>query len=245
MDGASPAPEYCSYRGRPEGGAPYVGFVGYGTLRSCEDSSADSGKNQTRSLCVLGTVPGWSQYQSRADWGSEYGHEHEVRCYSFTFVVVPQPVLTTSTYVVAWPQGDQVPGGSPWHKAIPPTTQRLSLPFGTPEDAWPLSHSIWAQRWRRDHGFGKGGLFSHGESAPAVTSPRPLRAAMVDTFVVPAVFRVALLLIFSLGLACTEMRWPSFLCGLFYFCLSTSIPILTTGTYVVAWPQGDQLLGWA
>ena len=29
----------------------------------------------------------------------------------------------------------------------------------------------------------------------------------------------------------------------FDFCLSTSIPVLTTSTYVVAWPQGDQLLG--
>ena len=28
----------------------------------------------------------------------------------------------------------------------------------------------------------------------------------------------------------------------FDFCLSTSIPVLTTSTYVVAWPQGDQLL---
>ena len=27
----------------------------------------------------------------------------------------------------------------------------------------------------------------------------------------------------------------------FDFCLSTSIPVLTTSTYVVAWPQGDQL----
>jgi len=31
--------------------------------------------------------------------------------------------------------------------------------------------------------------------------------------------------------------------GLFDFCLSTSIPVLTTSTYVVAWPQGDQFLG--
>ena len=30
----------------------------------------------------------------------------------------------------------------------------------------------------------------------------------------------------------------------FDFCLSTSIPVLTTSTYVVAWPQGDRLLGW-
>ena len=33
-------------------------------------------------------------------------------------------------------------------------------------------------------------------------------------------------------------------CGIdFDFCLSTSIPVLTTSTYVVAWPQGDQFLG--
>ena len=31
--------------------------------------------------------------------------------------------------------------------------------------------------------------------------------------------------------------------ALFDFCLSTSIPVLTTSTYVVAWPQGDQILG--
>jgi hypothetical protein len=29
----------------------------------------------------------------------------------------------------------------------------------------------------------------------------------------------------------------------FDFCLSTSIPVLTTSTCVVAWPQGDQFLG--
>ena len=29
----------------------------------------------------------------------------------------------------------------------------------------------------------------------------------------------------------------------FDFCFSTSIPVLTTSTYVVAWPQGDQILG--
>ena len=29
----------------------------------------------------------------------------------------------------------------------------------------------------------------------------------------------------------------------FDFCLSTSIPVLTTSTYVAAWPQGDQLRG--
>ena len=29
----------------------------------------------------------------------------------------------------------------------------------------------------------------------------------------------------------------------FDFCLSTSIPVLTTSTHVVAWPQGDHILG--
>ena len=55
------------------------------------------------------------------------------------FVLVPQPVLTTSTYVVAWPQGDQLLGGGPWHKANLPATHWLSLPFYTPEGASPLS----------------------------------------------------------------------------------------------------------
>ena len=45
---------------------------------------------------------------------------------------------TTSTDEVAWPQGGQFLGGDPWHKAILPTTQWLSLPFYTPEGAWPL-----------------------------------------------------------------------------------------------------------
>ena len=69
---------------------------------------------------------------------------------TLTFVLVPQPVLTTSTYVVAWPQGDQFLGGGPWHKANLPATHWLSLPFYTPEGAWPLSQSTWVQRWRRD-----------------------------------------------------------------------------------------------
>ena len=46
--------------------------------------------------------------------------------------------------------------------------------------------------------FGKGGFltsprFSHGGSAPAVTSPRALRATMVVAYVVPATFGPALL----------------------------------------------------
>ena len=57
------------------------------------------------------------------------------------------PVLTTSTYVVAWPQGDHLLGGGPWHKANLPATHWLSLPFYTPEGAWPLSQSTWVQRW--------------------------------------------------------------------------------------------------
>ena len=37
---------------------------------------------------------------------------------SLTFVLVSQPVLTTSTHVVAWPHGDQVLSGGPVaHKA--------------------------------------------------------------------------------------------------------------------------------
>ena len=65
-----------------------------------------------------------------------------------------------------------------------PPAQWLSLPFYTPEGAWPLSQSTWVQRWGRGHSFGKGGFLtspcsSHGDSVPAVTSPRSLRAAMV------------------------------------------------------------------
>ena len=66
------------------------------------------------------------------------------------------PVLTTSTYVVAWPQGDQLLGGGPWHKANLPATHWLSLPFYAPEGAWPLSQSTWVQRWSRDHGCRQG-----------------------------------------------------------------------------------------
>ena len=33
------------------------------------------------------------------------------RFFNITFVLVPQPVLTTSTYVVAWPQGEKFLGG--------------------------------------------------------------------------------------------------------------------------------------
>ena len=50
-----------------------------------------------------------------------------------TFVLVPQPVLTTSTHEIAWPQGDQFPGGGLRSKAISPATKWLSLPFDTPE----------------------------------------------------------------------------------------------------------------
>ena len=62
------------------------------------------------------------------------------------------PVLTTSTYVAAWPQGDQLLGGGPWHKANLPATHWLSLPFYTPEGAWRLSWQYpdqkRAPRWR-------------------------------------------------------------------------------------------------
>ena len=57
---------------------------------------------------------------------------------------------TTSTDEVAWPQRDQLLGGGPWHKANLPATHWLSLPFYTPEGAWPLSQSTWVQRWGRD-----------------------------------------------------------------------------------------------
>ena len=107
-----------------------------------------------------------------------------------TFVLVSTPVLTASTYGVAWPQGDQFLGGDLWHTAMAPSpmafasvlypgrclasqpihlgsemgegqrckrgrlkpppqaspgpghgppAQWLSLPFHTPEGAWPLS----------------------------------------------------------------------------------------------------------
>ena len=50
------------------------------------------------------------------------------------------PVLTTSTHVAAWPQGDQLLGGGPWHKAmILPATHWLSLPFYIPEGALRLN----------------------------------------------------------------------------------------------------------
>ena len=61
---------------------------------------------------------------------------------TLTFVLVSQPVLTTGTYVVAWPQGDRLLGGGPWHKANLPATHWLSLPFYTPEGAWRLSWQI-------------------------------------------------------------------------------------------------------
>ena len=61
---------------------------------------------------------------------------------TLTFVSVPQPVLTTSTYVASWPQGDQFMGGAPWHKAIFLTAQWLSLPFDTPKGPWRLSWQI-------------------------------------------------------------------------------------------------------
>ena len=59
---------------------------------------------------------------------------------TLTLVLVPRPTSgqqATSTDEVAWPQGDQFLDGGPWHKATLPTTQWLSLPFDTPEGAWP------------------------------------------------------------------------------------------------------------
>ena len=79
-----------------------------------------------------------------------------------------------------------------------PPAQWLSLPFNTPEGAWPLSQSTWVQRWSRDHGFSKGGFltsprFPRGGSVSAVTSPRTLRATIVVAYVVPTAFGTALL----------------------------------------------------
>ena len=56
---------------------------------------------------------------------------------AFDFALVPQPVFTSSTHVVAWPQGDQLLGGGAWHKADPPAANWLPLPFYAPEGAWP------------------------------------------------------------------------------------------------------------
>ena len=61
---------------------------------------------------------------------------------TLTFALGPQTVSTTSTCVVAWPQGDQLLGGRPWHKANLPAAHWLSLPFDTPEGAWWLSWQI-------------------------------------------------------------------------------------------------------
>ena len=79
-----------------------------------------------------------------------------------------------------------------------PPAQLPPLPLDTPEGARPLSQSTWAQRWRRARDFSKGGfltspLFPHGGSVSAVTSLRPLRAAVVVAYVLPAAFGAALL----------------------------------------------------
>ena len=47
-----------------------------------------------------------------------------------TFVLVPQPVLTASTYGVAWPQGDQLLGRDLWHTAMAPNPMADELPRG-------------------------------------------------------------------------------------------------------------------
>ena len=41
----------------------------------------------------------------------EGGEERSESYVLFTFVLVPQPALTTSTYVVAWPQDDRFLSG--------------------------------------------------------------------------------------------------------------------------------------
>ena len=95
---------------------------------------------------------------------------------TMTFVLVSQPVLITNTYAVAWPQGDQLLGGGPWHKANLPAAHWLSLPFYTPEGAWPLSQSTWVQRWRRGSSSREGGRGLPPQSAhpPHVHCNRPL-----------------------------------------------------------------------
>ena len=70
----------------------------------------------------------------------------------------PMPVLTTSTYVAAWPQGDQFLGHGP-------PAQWLSLPFYTSEGAWPLSQSTWVQRW------GRGSNAREGAEPPPAPTP--------------------------------------------------------------------------
>ena len=101
----------------------------------------------------LQVAQGWQLHLHRQLFEmNEIGHQVE-RSLTLAFVLVPQSVLTTSTHVVAWPQGDQFLGGGAWHKAILPTTQWFSLPLHTPVGAWSLSQSTWVQRWRGDHGF--------------------------------------------------------------------------------------------
>ena len=57
------------------------------------------------------------------DLGSEGGGGGK----TFNFVLVPQPVLTTSTNAVAWPQGDQLLGGGPWHARARPKRRRILM----------------------------------------------------------------------------------------------------------------------
>ena len=88
------------------------------------------------------TVAGPGQVRRHAAQFSERSSNsligHARVAFDFDFCLSTSiPVLTTSTYVVAWPQGDQLLGGGPWHKANLPTAHWLSLPFHTPEDAWP------------------------------------------------------------------------------------------------------------
>ena len=82
------------------------------------------------------------------------------------------PVLTTSTYVVAWPQGDQLLGGGPWHKANLPATHWLSLPFYTPEGARRLSWRIPAPTGSSQMGTPRG-LRTPAELSPQPSFPTP------------------------------------------------------------------------
>jgi hypothetical protein len=93
-----------------------------------------------RSITPLSAWVLYRYFDFKALWRMRCGHPARLEKRDFDFCLSTSiPVLTTSTYVVAWPQGDQLLGGGPWHKANLPATHRLSLPFSTPEGAWPLS----------------------------------------------------------------------------------------------------------
>ena len=75
-----------------------------------------------------------SSKQMSAYW-TTYQHSSScrflLRWSSLTFVLVSQPVLTTNTYVVAWPQGDQFLGGVV--RRAPPQFKKPPPPRGGDE----------------------------------------------------------------------------------------------------------------